>query len=159
MPIQRIVTIALAAVALAACGGGHEQSGGTTPTGTGSAAAAGDTLYARLGGEAGVKAVVKDFVENNVAKDARIDRFFLNADIPGLEKKLYEQICSASGGGCTYSGKDMKTAHAGMGITEADFNALVEDLVKALDNAHVADADKQALLGVLGPMKPDIVTK
>jgi hemoglobin len=144
------------ALALAACGG--KKSGDTMAGGGGSAAPAGDTLYARLGGEAGVKGVVKDFVENNVAKDTRINTFFANADIPGLEKKLYEQICSASGGGCTYSGKDMKTAHAGMKIKEADFNALVEDLVKALDNAHVADADKQTLLGVLGPMKSDIVT-
>ena len=116
------------------------------------------TLYDRLGGETGIKGVVKDFVENNVAKDDRIKAFFANADIPGLEKKLYEQICAAADGGCMYSGKDMKTAHAGMKITDADFNALVEDLVKALDNAHVADADKKALLGVLGPMKPDIVT-
>lgn len=150
--LKQMVMIALATASLAACGGGKKGSGETT-------APKGDTLYARLGGEAGVKGVVKDFVENNVAKDDRINKFFANADIPGLEKKLYEQICSASGGGCTYSGKDMKTAHAGMGVTEADFNALVEDLVKALDNAKVADADKQTLLGVLGPMKSDIVTK
>jgi hemoglobin len=45
-----------------------------------------------------------------------------------------------------------------MNIKEADFNALVEDLVKSLDKFHVKDADKQALLGVLGPMKGDIVT-
>lgn len=137
---------------LAACGGGKKND--TTGGGGGSAS----TLYSHLGGETGIKGVVKDFVENNVAKDDRIKSFFANADIPGLEKKLYEQICAASNGGCTYSGKDMKTAHAGMKIKEADFNALVEDLVKALDNAHVADADKQALLGVLGPMKADIVT-
>ncbi|HEY0251524.1 MAG TPA: group 1 truncated hemoglobin [Kofleriaceae bacterium] len=146
--IKHLVVMA----ALAACGGGqqhHEEANKPAP--------AGDTLYARLGGETGVKGVVKDFVEANVAKDARINKYFVNADIPGLERKLYEQICAAAGGGCTYSGKDMKTAHVGMHITEADFNALVEDLVKALDNAHVADADKQTLLGVLGPMKPDIV--
>ena len=155
MRISYFVTIALA---LAACGGSKK----TDTTGGGGGGAGGgsaSTLYARLGGETGIKGVVKDFVENNVAKDARINKYFLNSDIPGFEKKLYEQICSASGGGCTYTGKDMKTAHAGMNITEADFNALVEDLVKALDNAHVADADKQTLLGVLGPMKTDIVTK
>ncbi|MFT3694800.1 MAG: group 1 truncated hemoglobin [Kofleriaceae bacterium] len=137
----------------AACGGGHK--GGDTAGGGG---AAKDSLYTRLGGETGIKGVVKDFVENIVLKDDRISKFFLNADGPGLEKKLYDQICEAAGGPCKYTGKDMKTAHAGMGIKEADFNALVEDLVKALDNAHVADADKQTLLGVLGPMKGDIVT-
>ena len=140
----------VAVLAVAACGGGKKSdTTGAPPTGK---------LFDRLGGETGIKGVVKDFVENNVAKDDRIKAQFTNADIPGLEKKLYEQICAAADGGCVYSGKDMKTAHANMKITDADFNALVEDLVKALDNAHVAEADKKALLGVLGPMKPDIVT-
>lgn len=149
---KRYLLAAVLALA-AACGGGKKSD----TTGGGSATSAGK-LFDRLGGEAGIKGVVKDFVENNVAKDDRIKAFFANADVPGLEKKLYEQICNASGGGCTYSGKDMKTAHAGMKIKAADFDALVEDLVKALDNAHVAEADKQSLLGVLGPMKSDIVT-
>jgi hemoglobin len=149
-------TVLMIALFAAACGG--KQSGDTTTTtssgsGTGSA-----TLYASLGGEPAVKAVVKDFVEEEVAKDDRINAFFKNADIPGLEQKLYEQICAASGGGCTYTGKDMKTAHAGMNIKEADFNALVEDLVKSFKKFNVKDADQQALLGVLGPMKSDIVT-
>ncbi len=151
MGIKQALVIGLAMASMAACGGAKKDSGGGAPKG--------DTLYTRLGGEAGVKGVVKDFVENNVAKDARINTFFANSDIPGFEKKLYEQICAAAGGGCTYSGKDMKTAHAGMKIKQADFDALVEDLVKALDNAKVADADKQTLLGVLGPMKADIVTE
>jgi len=138
---------------LAACGGSQ-----TTTTTTSGSAGSAESLYTSLGGESAIKAVVKDFVEEQVAKDPRISAQFLNADIPGLERKLYEQICVAAGGSCTYSGKDMKTAHANMKITEADFNALVEDLVKSLDKFHVKDADKQALLGVLGPMKPDIVT-
>lgn len=146
------VMIVLGSASLLACGG--SKSTDKTTAGSGSAA----TLYASLGGEAAVKAVVKDFVEQEVAPDARINAFFKNADIPGLEQKLFEQICAAAGGGCTYSGKDMKTAHAGMNIKSADFDALVQDLVKALDKFHVKDADKQALLGVLGPMKPDIVT-
>jgi len=148
-------TVLMIALFAAACGG--KQTGDTTTTTTTSSGSAA-TLYASLGGEPAVKAVVKDFVEEEVAKDARINSFFANANIPDLEQKLYEQICAASGGGCTYTGKDMKTAHANMKITEADFNALVEDLVKSLDKFHVKDADKQALLGVLGPMKPDIVT-
>jgi len=62
-----------------------------------------------------------------------------------------------SGGPCKYTGKDMKTAHKGMGITDADFNALVEDLVKALDKNHVGATEKSELLGALGAMKGDIV--
>ena len=53
----------------------------------------------------------------------------------------------------------MKQAHAGMGISTADFNALVEDLVKALDKLKVGEKEKNELLSVLGPMKGDIVEK
>jgi hemoglobin len=53
----------------------------------------------------------------------------------------------------------MKTAHQGMGVSDTDFNALVEDLVKALDKFKVGETEKSQLLGALGPMKPDIVEK
>jgi hemoglobin len=151
MRIRMILMTALAVAALAGC---HKNKGGTTTGGGG-----GGKLFDRLGGMDGITGVVKDFVENNVAKDERINKFFANADIAKLEKNLVDQICEASGGPCKYAGKDMKTAHAGMGIAEGDFGALVEDLVKALDKAGVKPDDKQTLLGVLGPMKPDIVTK
>ena len=58
-----------------------------------------------------------------------------------------------------YTGRDMKTAHAGMGISNADFDALVEDLVKTLNTFKVAAADQKTLLGVLGPMRAQIVEK
>ena len=70
-----------------------------------------------------------------------------------------DQICQGSGGPCKYMGKDMKSAHAGMGISGGDFTALVEDLVGALDKFKVGDKEKNELLGVLGPMKSDIVEK
>ena len=62
------------------------------------------------------------------------------------------------GGPCKYKGRDMKSAHTGMGVKEDHINALVDDLVKSLDKFKVAEADKNALLGVLGPMKKDIVS-
>jgi len=65
----------------------------------------------------------------------------------------------SSGGPCNYTGKDMKSAHMGMGISGADFNALVEDLVGALDKFKVGKMEKDQLLGALGPMKSDIVEK
>ena len=73
--------------------------------------------------------------------------------------KLVDQICEASGGPCTYKGMDMKTAHMGMGVGGGDFDALVEDLVGALDAFHVGAHEKDQLLGALGPMKSDIVEK
>lgn len=121
------------------------------------------TLYDNLGKKKGITAVVDDFV-GRCAADSRINGFFkaTAADPARLAKfkmNLVDQICQASGGPCKYTGKSMKEAHAGMGVSTADFNALVEDLVAALDKFKVAEADKNALLGVLGPMKSDIVEK
>ena len=86
-----------------------------------------------------------------------INARFANADAAKLRQNLIDQICEATGGPCKYSGKDMKTAHAGMNITEDEFTALVEDLVKSLDKAGVPQAEKDELLGALGGMKGDIV--
>ncbi|MBV9890551.1 MAG: group 1 truncated hemoglobin [Rhizobacter sp.] len=116
------------------------------------------SLYQRLGGKEAITAVVDDFV-GNVAADARINKRFANANIARLKMLLVEQICAASGGPCTYSGRDMTTAHAGMNIQSAEFDALVEDLVKSLDKFKVPAKEKGELLGALGGMKPAIVGK
>ena len=86
--------------------------------------------------------MVDEFV-SRVAADTRINSFFTAtasdpARLAKFKGNLVDQICQASGGPCKYTGKDMKTAHAGMGISSADFNALVEDLVGALDKFKVA---------------------
>jgi hemoglobin len=116
------------------------------------------SLYDRLGGKPAITAVVDDFTAR-VAADRRINRFFANTDVPAFKAKLVDQICEASGGPCKYTGKDMKTAHAGMGVTDDDFNALVGDLVATLDKFKVPEKEKGELLGALGPMKKDIVTR
>jgi hemoglobin len=114
------------------------------------------SLYDRLGGKDAITAVVDDFVAN-VAADKRINGFFAKADIPRLKRNLVDQICQATGGPCTYTGKDMKTAHKGMGITDADFNALVEDLQKSLNKFKVPEKEQGELLGALASLKPQIV--
>jgi hemoglobin len=114
------------------------------------------SLYDRLGGKPAITAVVDQFVAN-VANDKRINERFATTDIPRLKENLVDQVCTASGGPCTYTGRDMKTTHAGMRITTADFNALVEDLVASLDKFEVSEPEKKELLGILGPMKKDIV--
>ena len=121
------------------------------------------SLYDRLGGKKAITAVVDEFV-TRVAADKRINAFFgATASDPARLKtfkgNLVAQICQASGGPCKYMGKDMKTAHMGMGISSADFDALVEDLVGALDKFNVGAHEKDQLLGALGPMKSDIVEK
>lgn len=144
---MRIHLSLLASLALAACGG--KSAPAPAPTSK--------TLYDRLGGQDAIKAVVKDFVEEYVAKDTRINARFANADIPHLEQMLTEQICQGTGGPCKYTGKDMKTAHTGMKITDDDFTALVEDLKKSLDKFQVGAKEQGDLINVLAPMKPDIV--
>lgn len=114
------------------------------------------SLYDRLGGKPAITAVVDDFV-GRVAADNRINGKFANANIPRLKAMLVDQICQASGGPCTYAGRDMKSAHAGMGITGGEFDALVGDLVATLNKFKVPEREKNELLGALGPMKGDIV--
>src|SRR6266576_7240622 len=114
------------------------------------------SLYDRLGGQPAITAVVDDFV-GNVAADNRINGFFARTDISRLKKNLVDQICQGTGGPCTYTGRDMRTAHKGMNITDAQFNALVEDLKKTLDKFKVPENEQGDLLAVLGPMKPQIV--
>ena len=138
----------LAAVALAATGCASMDSGNAPK----------QPLYDRLGGKGAIQAVVDDFI-GNVAADARINQRFANADIPRLKTKLVEQICEASGGPCKYTGATMLDAHRGMNVTDAEFNALVEDLVKALDKFKVPSQEKGELLSALGGMKPQIVGK
>ncbi|MDK2745186.1 MAG: group 1 truncated hemoglobin [Nitrospira sp.] len=118
--------------------------------------AADRSLYERLGGQGAIQAVVTKFI-NNVGGDKRINSYFATTDLKKLNKLLVEQVCAASGGPCTYSGRDMKTTHKGMKVTTAAFNALVEDLVSALDTFNVPEKEKGELLSVLGPMKSDIV--
>ena len=125
---------------------------------TGSASAQQASLYQRLGGYPAIKAVVDDFV-GNVAADRRINRFFANSDIPRLKRNLVDQICAGTGGSCVYTGRDMKTAHAGMGVRGKDFNALVQDLQKTLRKFKVPKKEQGELIAILGPMKSDIVTR
>jgi hemoglobin len=134
--------VLVAAMLLAAC-----QDMGMAPQ---------KSLYERLGGKDAITAVVDDFVAN-VAADKRINGFFAKTDISRLKRNLVDQICQATGGPCVYTGKDMKTAHKGMGITDADFNALVEDLKKSLDKFNVPAKEQGELLGALGGLKPQIV--
>jgi len=153
--------LAAAVIAIAgACGGGGEKAAADSAA---AALAAPAALFDRLGGRGAIVSVVDTFVAN-VAGDARINKRFARvagdaAALSQFKGKLVDQICQATGGPCTYTGLDMKTAHQGMNLTDGDFDALVEDLVKSLDAHKVPQAEKDELLGMLGPMRADIVTK
>jgi len=119
--------------------------------------------FNQLGGHAAVQAVV-DQLLTNVAGDARINGFFASTDLAVLNGLLVEQVCDATGGYCTYSGKTMLDAHTGMGLTDADFDAMAEDLVSALDTLGVPHSDTldgsqvgDTLLNTVLGMRGDIV--
>jgi hemoglobin len=114
------------------------------------------SLIDRLGGKDAIVAVVDDFVAR-CAGDDRINAKLGRTDIPRLKTMLVDQVCEATGGPCTYTGRDMKETHTGMGVTKGEFDSLVEDLVATLDQFNVPKPEQQELLGLLAPMQQDIV--
>jgi hemoglobin len=123
-----------------------------------SASAQSRSLYDRLGGYEAIQAVVDEAIKN-IAADRRINRFFAKANIPRLRRQLADQICQAAGGPCIYTGRDMKSAHRGMGIRPVHFDALVQDLGKALKKFKVPAREQRELVALLAPTKGDIVER
>ena len=117
-----------------------------------------DAALAAFGGFTGLSKMTQDFVER-VQKNPRIGRFFKEADTERLQAMLTDQFCDVLGGGCHYQGKSMKEVHANMGVANADFNALAEELQNALNAANVPFADQNKLIARLAPMQRDVVEK
>ena len=103
-----------------------------------------------------IASVVEEFL-TNVTVDNRINGRFATADLAKLRGHLLDQFCMMTGGPCVYRGRDMKSTHAGMKITSLEFDALVEDLVRALDRFKLPAREKGELLHLLGPLKKEIV--
>ena len=110
------------------------------------------SLYWRLGGPDAINAAVDETIKLSKADPRLAGRI-----TGGCAGKLKEQLCAATGGPCTYTGRDMKTAHTGLKITEAEFGAVGENLVKVLDAFKVPEKEKGELLGLIMPMKGEIV--
>jgi hemoglobin len=119
-------------------------------------------LFKRLGGEPGIAKLVDDLVAT-VAADERIPdahrKPFREGDAAGLKKKLVAQLAEVTGGPHRYTGKSMKEAHAGLRITNQDFDAFVGDLAQALENNKVGKAEQDELLKRLNGMRGDVVEK
>jgi hemoglobin len=120
------------------------------------------TLWARLGEEKGVKKIIDDLVDA-VAKDPKVDvsrggKFKLDAaGVTRLKRFLVEQVSSLTGGPLKYEGLNMKEAHKGMGITNAEFDAFMDDVKKVLADNKVAPADAATLIAAYNSMRKDIV--
>jgi hemoglobin len=118
----------------------------------------GDRLFNAFNGKPGVDRVVADLIALSVA-DPRIADIFKGHDLGRLNRTLAEQVCYLLGGGCAYTGRDMKAVHTDMGLQTADLNALVENLQRAMDKEGVPFRAQNKLLAKLAPMKPDIVER
>ncbi len=120
------------------------------------AAPSDDRLYQALGGEAGIVRIV-DGLLINISDNPKIVHHFVDTDIERLRKMLIEQFCHEAGGPCEYTGDSMVDSHAGMNITESDFNALVEDLIAAMEAENIPVTAQNRLLARLAPMRGDII--
>lgn len=115
-------------------------------------------LIADFGGREGIRRIAIRTVELSEA-DPRIAAIFAAHDLVRLKRTLDEQFCYLLGAGCDYTGRDMRSAHAQMGVTKADLNALVENLQAAMREAQVPFAAQNRLLAKLAPMSKDVVQR
>lgn len=119
-------------------------------------AQADDSLYRAWGEKAGIRAVMDDFVAR-LPQHERIGRRFKMTDAQHLASQLTEQLCELAGGPCKYEGPDMASAHEGMELKKADFNALVEVLQAAMQARGIAFADQNRMLAKLAPLHREML--
>jgi hemoglobin len=117
------------------------------------------SLYDRLGGYNAIAAVVDEFIKR-LATDPQEGRFFVGHSTDSqkrIRQHVVDQLCMATGGPCVYTGRDMKTAHAGLKITEADWDISVKHLSATLEQFKVPEKEKGEVLGAISSFKKDIV--
>jgi hemoglobin len=117
-----------------------------------------ETLFTQIGGEAKLTATVDTLVEV-MLDDDRINFTFAETDLAKFKKLLYEQLCELTGGPCKYTGRDMFEAHKKLNTTNAQFNALAEDLYIAFDKHGVPYRVQNKVMALLAPMQPQVVKK
>jgi hemoglobin len=121
----------------------------------------GASLYQRIGGYDAVAAVTDDFV-GRLASDAKLSKFFGGLSVDSklkLRQHVIDFVCQAAGGPCGYTGRDMKTAHKGLGITESDWNTAVNHFLATLAKFNVKGSEKDDLVNAVASVKADIVEK
>ena len=117
-----------------------------------------DRHFRAFGGREGIDRIVDRFVALNVA-DPRIGDVFRGHDLVRIRRTLKEQFCYILGGGCAYTGRDMRSSHANMGVQMADFTALVDNLQRAMTDEQVPFRAQNRLLVKLAPMYRDTVER
>ncbi|MFY7838045.1 MAG: group I truncated hemoglobin [Novosphingobium sp.] len=129
-----------------------------SPANAGATPLSGTGMAMAFGGQDGIRRIIDRFVDLNTT-DPRIEAIFKNQDLVRLRRTLFEQFCYLLDAGCTYTGRDMKTAHKDLGTTRADLNALVENLQRAMRENKVPFTAQNRLLAKLAPMDKDVVER
>ena len=114
------------------------------------------SLYDRLGGLDMINALTESWVAR-VGGDDQANGKFVRTDIPRLMKEVNDQLCEATGGPCTYTGRSMAETHDGMKVTAGEFDVVMQHLDDALDELNVPKAEQAELVGLIMPMRDDIV--
>ena len=114
--------------------------------------------YHAVGGGPAVKAVVEDFYQR-VLQDRRLAHFFTGVDLPRLKRHQALLVTKVLGGPDGYTGRSLRDAHSGLGITPADFRRVLDHLVAALQQAGVPPEIIERAGAVVAETKPEIVTR
>jgi len=114
------------------------------------------SLYDRIGGEKVARAVTED-IWNNHSKNPIVNNRFANSDPAYVKQKVFEIIVASTGGPVKYTGKDMLTTHAGMNISDMEFNAVVDDVLKAFESNNVGQQERNEVLAILWSVKDQVV--
>ena len=114
------------------------------------------SLYDRLGGGDAINALTESWVAR-VGGDDRANGKFVRTDIERLMKEVVDQLCEATGGPCTYTGRSMLETHAGMKVTAGEFDVVMQHLDATLDELNIPQPDQDELVALIMPMRDDIV--
>lgn len=115
-----------------------------------------ESLYSRLGSHDGIAALART-VFNNHCNNEVIKNRYVKSDPENVVQKVTEFMCAGFGGPEEYTGDDMLTAHTGMNISDEEFNAVVDDVMKALDTHNAGQREKDEILAALWSMRGEIV--
>ncbi len=116
------------------------------------------SLYERLGGKQAITAVVSQFVDFNNADKVIASRWDPE-NVDNLKLYLTELVCKASGGPCIYTGQHIDVAHAGLNVTNEEFDRVAANLARALDKFNVPVKEKGELLTIVGSLRGEVVGK
>lgn len=120
------------------------------------------SLYDRLGGVYPIAVVVDDFIERLLVNDtlnanAAIEQARARVPAAGLKFHVTTLVCQVTGGPCKYTGRDMKSSHAHLRISEKEWQAMLADFNTTLDKFKVPAAEKSELIAIVNSTKGDIV--